>query len=80
MIPEKLHVSIKNLKIGDHLTAKVITLPAGATLLTDEDEMVVHCVAPMSDEEAEAGEEGAAEPEVISKGKADDEEEAEEKE
>jgi large subunit ribosomal protein L25 len=80
VIPEKLHVSIKNLKIGDHLTAKDITLPAGATILTDEDEMVVHCVAPMTDEEAEAGEEGAAEPEVISKGKADDEEEAEEKE
>jgi large subunit ribosomal protein L25 len=79
VIPEKLHVSIKNLKIGDHLTAKDITLPAGATLLTDEDEMVVHCIAPMTDEEAEAGEEGAAEPEVISKGKAD-EEEAEEKE
>jgi len=81
VIPEKLHVSIKNLKIGDHLTAKdIFDLPAGATILSDEEEMVVHCIAPMSDEEAEAGEEGAAEPEVISKGKADEEEEAEEKE
>jgi large subunit ribosomal protein L25 len=81
VIPEKLHVSIKNLKIGDHLTAKdIIDLPAGATILSDEEEMVVHCVAPMTEEEAEAGEEGAAEPEVISKGKADEEEEGEEKE
>lgn len=81
VIPEKLHISIKNLKIGDHLTAKDISdLPAGATILGDEDEMIVHCVAPVAEEEAEAGEEGAAEPEVISKGKADEEEEAEEKE
>jgi large subunit ribosomal protein L25 len=81
VIPEKLHINIKNLKIGDHLTAKDISdLPAGATILGDEDEMIVHCVAPVAEEEAEAGEEGAAEPEVISKGKADEEEEAEEKE
>jgi large subunit ribosomal protein L25 len=80
VIPEKLHVSIKNLKIGDHLTAKdIFDLPAGATILSDEEELVVHCIAPMTEEEAEAGEEGAAEPEVISKGKAE-EEEAEEKE
>jgi large subunit ribosomal protein L25 len=82
VIPEKLHLSIKNLKIGDHLTAKdIIDLPAGATILGDEDEMIVHCVQPVSEEEAEAAEEGTgAEPEVISKGKADEEEEAEEKE
>jgi large subunit ribosomal protein L25 len=80
-IPEKLHLSIKNLKIGDHLTAKdIIDLPAGATILSDEDEMIVHCVTPAAEEEAAEGEEGAAEPEVISKGKADEEEEAEEKE
>ena len=82
VIPEKLHISIKNLKIGDHLTAKdFIDLPAGATVLGDEDEMIVHCVPPVSEEEAEAAEEATgAEPEVISKGKADEEEEAEEKE
>jgi large subunit ribosomal protein L25 len=82
VIPEKLHVNIKNLKIGDHLTVKdIFDLPAGATIVSDEEELVVHCVAPMAEEEeAEAAEEGAAEPEVISKGKADEEEEAEEKE
>src|SRR2546423_1166956 len=82
VIPDKLHLSIKNLKIGDHLTAKdIIDLPAGATILSDEDEMIVHCVKRQEEEEAEAAEEGAAaEPEVIGKGKEDEEEEAEEKE
>ena len=82
VIPEKLHISVKNLHVGGHLTAKDITdMPAGAVILGDEDEMIVHCVLPASEEEVEEGEEGAtAEPEVISKGKADDEEEGEEKE
>ena len=81
VIPEKLHISIKNLQVGGHLTAKDISdLPAGATLITDEDEMIVHCVTPETEEEAEAGAEGGAEPEVISKGKGDEDEEGEEKE
>jgi large subunit ribosomal protein L25 len=81
VIPEKLHISIKNLQVGGHLTAKDISdLPAGATLITDEDEMIVHCVTPETEEEAEAGAEGGAEPEVISKGKGDEEAEGEEKE
>lgn len=82
VIPEKLHLNIKNLGIDGHLTAKdIIDLPPGATILSDEDAMIVHCVMPSADVEEEAGEEGAAaEPEVISKGKADEEEEGEEKE
>jgi large subunit ribosomal protein L25 len=81
VIPEKLHLSIKNLKVGDHLTAKdIIDLPAGATILSDEDEMIVHCIQPAAEEDLEAGEAEGAEPEVISKGKADEEEESEEKE
>ena len=83
VIPDKLHLSVKNLQIGDHLTAKdIVDLPPGATILSDEDEMIVHCVKRQEEEEVEAGEEGAAaEPEVIGKGKEDEEEEeAEEKE
>lgn len=82
VIPDKLHLNVKNLQIGDHLTAKdIIDLPAGATILSDEDEMIVHCVKCAEEEEAAAAEEGgAAEPEVIGKGKDDEEEEAEEKE
>jgi large subunit ribosomal protein L25 len=76
VIPEKLHISIKNLKIGDHLTLKdIIDLPQGAKILDDEDLLVVHCVEPAAEEEAEAaiGEGAAAEPEVIAKGKAEEE-------
>jgi large subunit ribosomal protein L25 len=83
VIPEKLHLSIKNLQIDGHLTAKdIIDLPPGAKILSDEDAMIVHCVMPVVEEEEAAAEEGAvAEPEVISKGKADEEEgEGEEKE
>lgn len=82
VIPEKLHISVKNLQIGGHLTLKDISdMPTGATFVGDEDEMVVHCVKPSDDEEA-SGEEGeGAEPEVIGKGKDDEEgEEAEDKE
>jgi large subunit ribosomal protein L25 len=81
VIPERLHISIKNLQIDGHLTAKDINdLPAGATIVSDEDEMIVHCVRPEAEEEIEAGEEGGAEPEVISKGKAEEDEEGEGKE
>ena len=48
VIPDKLHLSIKNLQIGGHLTAKdIIDLPPGATILSDEDAMIVHCVMPV---------------------------------
>ncbi|HEX5470576.1 MAG TPA: 50S ribosomal protein L25 [Lacipirellulaceae bacterium] len=80
VIPDKLHLNVKNLQIDGHLTAKdIIDLPAGATILSDEDEMIVHCVK-RAEEEVAAGEEGAAaEPEVIGKAK-EEEEEGEEKE
>jgi large subunit ribosomal protein L25 len=82
VIPEKLHVRINKLDIGGHLTVKdIIDLPEGATVNLDEDEMIVHCIMPAAEEEEAAAEEGAtAEPEVIGKGKEDEEEEAEEKE
>lgn len=81
VIPEKLHLNIKNLGIDGHLTAKdIIDLPPGATILSDEDAMIVHCVMPSAEVEEAAEEGAAAEPEVISKGKADEEEEGEEKE
>ena len=81
VIPDKLHLNIKNLGVDGHLTAKdIFDLPPGATILSDEDAMIVHCVLPASEKEVEAAEGAAAEPEVIGKGKDDEEEEAEEKE
>jgi large subunit ribosomal protein L25 len=82
VIPEKLHVKINKLEIGDQLTIKdIIDLPEGAKVLADEDDMIVHCIQPVAEEEEAPAEEGAAaEPEVIAKGKAEEEEGAEEKE
>jgi large subunit ribosomal protein L25 len=83
LVPEKLHVSVKNLQIGGTLLIKdIIDLPAGATTAIDPEEIVVQCEMPAAEEEAAAEEAaGAAEPEVISKGKEEEEEgEAEEKE
>lgn len=83
LIPDKLHISIKDLQIDGHKTVKdIYDLPAGAEMQCDDDLLVVHCVKPSAEEEEVAVEEaGAAEPEVIAKGKAEEEgEEAEEKE
>jgi large subunit ribosomal protein L25 len=83
LIPDKLHISIKDLQIDGHKTVKdIYDLPAGAELQCDDDLLIVHCVKPTAEEEEGAVEEaGAAEPEVIAKGKAEEVgEEAEEKE
>jgi large subunit ribosomal protein L25 len=80
VIPDKLHLNINQLDIDGQLTAKDIEdLPEGATILSDEDAVIVHCVMPMAEEEEAPAEEAAvAEPEVIGKGK-EEEEEGEEK-
>ena len=83
VIPDKLHLNVKNLQIGGQLTAKdIVDLPAGATILSDEDAMIVQCIMRAEEEEeaAPAEEGAAAEPEVIGKGKEEEEEEGEEKE
>jgi large subunit ribosomal protein L25 len=80
VIPDKLHLNINQLQIGDQLTAHDIEdLPAGARILDDLDTMIVHCVQPAAEEEEAVAEEAVAEPEVIGKGK-EEEEEGEEKE
>ena len=85
LVPEKLHIKIGQLQIGGELCIKDISdLPAGATVNADPDEIVVHCLMPVTEEEEAAVEEGTgAEPEVIAKGKEKEEGEegeAEEKE
>ena len=76
-IPEKLFLRVNNLKLGDSLMASAIELPSGVKLISDPDELVVHCVRAATEEELEAAAEGGAEPEVIGR-KAEDEEESEE--
>ena len=73
-IPEKLELSVGDLHLDGELTAGQVPLPEGAALLTDADEIVVHCVRPMEEEEAGATEPG--EPEVIGRKKEEEGEEA----
>ncbi|MFO0904188.1 MAG: 50S ribosomal protein L25 [Pirellulales bacterium] len=71
-LPERLELSINNLHLEQSLTLADLTLPAGASIVGDADEIVVHCVKPKTaEEEAAAG--GGAEPEVIGRKKADEE-------
>ena len=74
-IPDKLYVSVNNLKLNDMITIAQIDLPAKAQIFADPETVVVQCVVPVERPEEEAGEAGAAEPEVIG---AKKEEEAEE--
>jgi large subunit ribosomal protein L25 len=68
-IPESLEVSIRGLAIGAQVTAGQVELPAGVTLVTDPDYMVVSVLAAptaaqldadLAEAEAEAGIEHAA--------------------
>lgn len=80
-VPEKLIVNINDLHLGGAIHAKEVSLPEGAEVIDDPDLVVVHCISPHVVEETAAtavAEPGAAEPELIRKEKAEDEE-AEEK-
>lgn len=77
-IPEKIEFSVKQMKIGDAVHVKELTFPKGVTPVLDADEVVIALHPPQKEEEpAEAAAEGAAEPEVIEKGKKEKEEGAE---
>jgi len=77
-IPEKLELRIGELKLDDALRADKIELPAGVTLLTDPETVIVHCVLAKEEGEAEAGEGESAEPEIIGRKAGEEEEAAEE--
>ncbi|MCF7975557.1 MAG: 50S ribosomal protein L25 [Phycisphaerae bacterium] len=75
-IPETIVVSVKDVGVGDALYAGDVTLPAGVTLVSPTDTLVVTCpmkaAAVSAEEEGEAGEEGPATPEVITERKSDE--------
>ena len=62
-IPEKVELKIGVLGLDQSLHASNIELPAGVTLLTDPETVIVHCALPV-DETEEGGGDGA-EPEII---------------
>ena len=75
-IPEKLYISVNQLKLNDTITLAQIELPAKAKVFGDPDTVVVQCVVPVEKPEEGAAEGAVAEPEVI--GAKKEEEEAEE--
>ncbi len=68
-IPEKLELNISDLHMNGERTSGQVPLPEGAVLLTDADEVVVHCIRPLSDDELAAGAAGSGEPEIIGRKK-----------
>lgn len=78
-IPEKIEADVTNLKIGDAIHVKDIVVPEGIKVLNDR-ELIAMIVKPPKVEvaAAEAGAEGAVEPELIRKKKEEGAEEGEE--
>ena len=80
-IPDHIEVDVSDLEIGDALHASDLAFPEGVELLTDPEAVVAAVVPPEDVEkleaEAEEAEDYEAEPEVIKKGKAEEEEEEE---
>lgn len=79
-IPSNIKLDISNLEIGQSLHVGNIKLEEGIKVLTDPDEVIVNVVAPVIEEAAapaEAVTPEIAEPEVIKKGKKEEEKEEE---
>jgi large subunit ribosomal protein L25 len=75
-IPESIRVNIHELQIGGTIHVRDIVLPPGVKAMTDPDAIVVHVKEPMAAPEAAPVVEGVeqAEPEVIGRPKAEEEE------
>lgn len=78
-VPEEVVVSVAELHLGQSLHVSDIVVPANVTVLTDPERAVVAVLAPRAvketaegEGEGAEGEEGAAEPEVISERKERD--------
>jgi large subunit ribosomal protein L25 len=75
-IPEQLQVNVGELHVGQAIHAGEVPLPEGASVVGAESEVVVQVNKAQVEEEEpiEVSEGSEAEPEVISKGKSDEEE------
>ena len=74
-IPEKLLVSVNQLKLDDTIKLAQLELPAKSKVFGDLEAVVVQCVIPVEKPDIEAGEAGEGEPEVIGAKKEEEEEE-----
>ncbi|MCZ6636535.1 MAG: 50S ribosomal protein L25 [bacterium] len=87
-IPERIEVDVTELNIGDNIHVVDLAVDGDAKIVTDPDRTVFAVAAPTlrqteeeeevveGEEEVVEGEEGPQEPEVIERGKREDEEEA----
>ena len=75
-IPQKITVEVAAMKIGDTVYVKDLVIPPGVKVLSDPELTVMSVVPPAKEEVPEAVPEGEelTEPEVIAKGKKDEEE------
>lgn len=73
-IPDKLHVNINRLNLGESIALSDLELPERAALLDDAETIVVHCVQPAAEVEEEAVEAEGVEPEVIGRKEEEGEE------
>lgn len=74
-IPDRLHLSINQLNMGDKITVGQLKLPPGVVVLGDPEAVVVECAEPVMVEEAATAEAAEAEPEVIGRKKEEEDEE-----
>jgi large subunit ribosomal protein L25 len=74
LIPDAIHADVSGLHVHDVLHVSDLAVPEGVQIITDPD-VVVATVAVVREEQVEerTPEEAVSEPEVISKGKKDDE-------
>jgi large subunit ribosomal protein L25 len=74
-IPKKITVDVSELALGKYVRVSDVSVPKGVTVLSDADLVIVHVVTPRAEAGAEgeaAAAPGAAEPEVIKKGKGEE--------
>lgn len=71
-IPEQFVINVTDLMIGGVIRASDIPMGESRKLLTLPETVISHVVAPRTEAEPAAGAEGAAEPEVVKKGKKEE--------
>ncbi len=75
-IPQEIRVDVSEVRVGQHLEVKDLILPEGVKLLEEADRVIISVAhAKVEVEAVVAGAEVVAEPEVIAKGKKDEEKE-----
>lgn len=73
-VPENIVCDVSGLELDAVISAAELKLPEGAELVRSPEQTIASCSEPQkaSAEDAEAGEEGAGEPEVIGEGKSEE--------